>query len=152
MTESARHHARRSAPRRAARASAAAGARRATEWLALALLAASCAFAAEERSLVVEASAYNSLPGQTDGDPALGAWGDRLSPGTKAIAVSRDLIELGIGHRTRVRIEGLPGEYVVLDKMARRWRRKIDIYMGEDVEAARSWGVREVRIRWAAPD
>jgi 3D (Asp-Asp-Asp) domain-containing protein len=32
--------------------------------------------------------------------------------------------------------------------MAARWTRKIDIYMGDDVSAAREWGVREVRIRW----
>jgi 3D (Asp-Asp-Asp) domain-containing protein len=69
----------------------------------------------------------------------------------RAIAVSRDLIEAGLTRGTRVRIDGLPGEYVVLDKMARRWRNKIDIYMGEDVDAARRWGVREVRIRWSAP-
>jgi 3D (Asp-Asp-Asp) domain-containing protein len=69
----------------------------------------------------------------------------------RAIAVSRDLLELGLVRGVRVRIEGLPGEYAVLDKMARRWRRKIDIYMGDDVEAARAWGVREVRIHWRAP-
>ena len=32
--------------------------------------------------------------------------------------------------------------------MAARWKKKIDIYMGKDVEAARSWGVREVTIHW----
>jgi 3D (Asp-Asp-Asp) domain-containing protein len=143
MTESERAHALRGDRRRAAVCRA----------LTLALLASGCAGAPEEQSLVVQASAYNSLPGQTHGDPAVGAWGDVLEPGVKAIAVSRDLVQLGIGHRTRVRIEGLPGEYVVLDKMARRWHRKIDIYMGENVEAARSWGVRKVRIHWAAaPD
>ncbi len=101
------------------------------------------------RSLTVHATAYNSLPSQTLGDPTLAAWGDRLEPGMKVIAVSRDLLRKGLTHRTRVRIEGLPGEYVVLDKMASRWRNKIDIYMAEDVEAARRWGVREVRIQWS---
>jgi len=66
----------------------------------------------------------------------------------KAIAVSRDLIERGLRHGVAVTIEGLPGEYVVMDKMAARWRRKIDIYMGEDVEAARRWGVRQLTIHW----
>jgi 3D (Asp-Asp-Asp) domain-containing protein len=66
----------------------------------------------------------------------------------KAIAVSRDLIGMGLTHGTKVRIEGLPGKYVVRDKMHRRWTRRIDIYMGDDVEAARNWGKREVRIRW----
>jgi 3D (Asp-Asp-Asp) domain-containing protein len=105
------------------------------------------------RQLRVTATAYNSLPGQGHGDPTLAAWGDRLRPGMRAIAVSRDLLEQGLGYETRVRIEGLPGEYVVRDKMARRWKRRIDIYMGEDVEAARSWGVRDVHISWSpAPE
>jgi 3D (Asp-Asp-Asp) domain-containing protein len=119
--------------------------------VALALLAlASCA-SWDKRSLMVMASAYNSLPGQTVGDPNRAAWGDVLEPDMKAIAVSRDLLELGLTRGARVRIEGLPGEYLVLDKMAKRWRRKIDIYMGVDVEAARAWGVREVRIHWQPP-
>ena len=102
----------------------------------------------EEVSLLVTATAYNSVPDQTEGNPAFGAWGDKLEPGMKAIAVSPDLIEIGLVHGTRVRIEGLPGEYTVLDKMPARWQRKIDIYMGEDVSAARQWGKREVQIRW----
>jgi 3D (Asp-Asp-Asp) domain-containing protein len=104
-----------------------------------------------ERSLVVEATAYNSLPEQTDGDPQIGAWGDRLRPGMRAIAVSRDLLELGLVRGTRVRIEGLRGEFTVLDKMHRRWRRKIDIYMGKDRKAALAWGIRSVRIHWVPP-
>ena len=106
----------------------------------------------EKNSLEVTATAFNSHPSQTDDDPNITAWGDRLEPGMNVIAVSRDLIDLGLGHGTEVRIDGLPGRYVVRDKMAKRWRRKIDIYMGANVEAARAWGVREVRIRWVAPD
>ena len=103
------------------------------------------------RTLVVQASAYNSLPEQTHGNPNVAAWGDVLTPGMRSIAVSRDLLEMGLGHGARVEIQGLPGEYVVLDKMAKRWRRKIDIYMGVDREAALAWGVREVSIRWTPP-
>jgi len=120
-------------------------------WLCLALLVPAACVTEVERTLVVTASAYNSLPEQTVGNPSVAAWGDVLEAEVKAIAVSRDLIELGLVRGARVRIEGLPGEYAVLDKMARRWRRKIDIYMGDDVEAARAWGVREVRIHWRAP-
>jgi 3D (Asp-Asp-Asp) domain-containing protein len=107
-----------------------------------------CVARGGERSTVVTATAYNSLPGQTQGDPSLAAWGDVLRPGMRAIAVSRDLIALGLGHRARVRIEGFDGEFLVLDKMAKRWKRKIDIYMGEDVDAAHNWGRRQVRIYW----
>jgi len=118
-------------------------------WLIF-LLAISSTGLAADRELEVTASAYNSLPGQTEGDPTLAAWGDRLEPGMRAIAVSRDLIELGLGRGAKVRIEGLPGEFVVLDKMASRWRRKIDLYMGVDRDAAIAWGIRKVRIRWGA--
>lgn len=101
-----------------------------------------------ERTLEVTATAYNSLPGQTLGDPALAAWGDRLEPGMRAIAVSRDLIALGLTHRTEVRIEGLPGTWLVLDKLHRRWKRRIDVYMGHDEQAALDFGKRQVRISW----
>lgn len=100
------------------------------------------------RSLVVTATAYNSLVAQTDSDPTTAAWGDALAPGMKAIAVSRDLIPLGLDHRAPVSIEGLPGKYRVLDKMNGRWSNRIDIYMGNDVNAALAWGRREVRIHW----
>lgn len=115
--------------------------------LTLLLPAVSCA-GGPRREMSVTATAYNSLSEQTRGDPALAAWGDRLEPGMKAIAVSRDLIPLGLTHRVPVRIEGLSGEYLVLDKLHRRWRERIDIYMGSDREAAIRWGKRTVEISW----
>jgi len=99
-------------------------------------------------SLTVTASAYNSVRSQTNGNPALGAWGDRLKPGMKVIAVSRDLIGMGLKHNTRVKIDGLPGTWLVKDKMGKRWKKKIDIYMGSDVKAARKWGKRKLTIHW----
>ncbi len=65
-----------------------------------------------------------------------------------AIAVSRDLIPLGLDHNKEVYIEGLPGTYLVKDKMAARWTKKIDIYMAEDIERAKEWGEKEVEIRF----
>jgi len=114
----------------------------------LAGLLVTCVASAGERSLEVTATAYNSVAGQTSAQPDLTAWGDRLEPGMKAIAVSRDLIELGLTHGVEVGIEGLPGKYVVRDKMAKRWSRKIDIYMGEDIQRALRWGRRKVTIHW----
>ena len=102
--------------------------------------------AQRSEGLVVTATAYNSLPSQGVGRGSHGAWGDRLKPGMKTIAVSKDLLALGLTRGAIVRIEGLPGEYVVLDRLPRRWSRRIDIYMGKDVRAARAWGKREVRI------
>ena len=99
-------------------------------------------------TMEVTATAYNSVSWQTQGNPAITAWGDTLSPGDKTIAVSRDLIDLGLTHNTPVKIEGLQGIYRVNDKMNRRWRSRIDIYMGKDVQAAREWGRKKVRIRY----
>jgi len=111
-------------------------------------LAASASADSVERTLVVTATAYDSLPEQTDADPHLAAWGDSLAPGMKVIAVSQDLIPLGLDHRTSVKIKGLPGVYLVLDKMHERWEERIDIYMGLDLDAARTWGKRQVEISW----
>ncbi len=98
---------------------------------------------------IVTVSAYNSLGSQTKkGNPALTAWGDILKPGMKAIAISRDMIKKGLKHNTEVKIEGLSGTYKVLDKMNKRWKNKIDIYMGTDVKAARTWGKKRIRIYW----
>lgn len=99
-------------------------------------------------TLKVTASAYNSLPGQTDSRPNEAAWGDILEPGMKAIAVSNDLLAMGLTRNSRVKIKGLPGTYRVLDKMHRRWNRKIDIYMGVDRRKAIQWGRRPVEISW----
>ncbi|MBU0655960.1 MAG: 3D domain-containing protein [Gammaproteobacteria bacterium] len=119
--------------------------------VALAISMAGTASAGKERSnsLKVTATAYNSLSSQTDGTPNIAAWGDRLRPGMKAIAISRDLLKQhGLSRGDKVRISGLKGEYVVLDKMHSRWRKKIDIYMGKDRRAARHWGRRKVTIHW----
>ncbi|WP_271271288.1 3D domain-containing protein [Aliamphritea hakodatensis] len=105
-----------------------------------------------ESSMEVTATAYTSTPGETDSTPSLAAWGDTLKPGMKSIAVSRDLIAAGLTHKTIVRIEGLEGEYRVLDKMNRRWEKKIDIYMGEDRKKALQWGKRKVTIFWKEND
>ena len=103
-------------------------------------------YASSLKKLNVTATAYNSVSAQTDSSPSIAAWGDRLKPGMKAIAVSRDLLKMGLKRGSKVKISGLPGEYVVLDKMHHRWSRKIDIYMGKNVRAAKNWGKRRVTI------
>jgi 3D (Asp-Asp-Asp) domain-containing protein len=98
--------------------------------------------------LVVTASAYTSCRRETDRTPFLAAWNNRLKPSVKSIAVSRDLLKLGLTNGTKVKISGLKGHYVVLDKMNKRWKKKIDIYMGCNVKRARKWGKRKVTIVW----
>ncbi|WP_274475516.1 3D domain-containing protein [Mangrovimonas aestuarii] len=100
------------------------------------------------KSIEVMASAYNSVESQTNEKPNLSAWGDTISPGDKIIAVSRDLIDLGLGHNTKVKIEGFDGVYLVKDKMHSRWTKHIDIYMGNNVDKAKEWGRRKVTIEY----
>ena len=102
----------------------------------------------QERTATVTASAYNSTSAQTDANPNEGAWGDEIQPGMKVIAVSPDLVEAGLDRGAKVRIDGLPGTWTVLDRTASRHRNRVDIYMGTDVKAAREWGIKKVTIRW----
>ncbi len=102
----------------------------------------------EWKTMNVTATAYNSLAYQTSSDPHITAFGDSLKPGLRYIAVSRDLLGKGLSHNTLVTIEGLEGTYLVKDKMNRRWRNRIDVYMGTDVKAAKKWGRRKVSIRY----
>ncbi|HIQ46578.1 MAG TPA: LysM peptidoglycan-binding domain-containing protein [Sulfurovum sp.] len=102
-----------------------------------------------KRKLRVTATAYSSHRGQTDKTPFLAAWNNRLRPGMKIIAVSRDMLtRYGMKNGTRVRIGGLRGIYRVRDKMNKRYRKRIDIYMGVDRRRALRWGRRSVVIYW----
>ncbi|WP_405023546.1 3D domain-containing protein [Mangrovimonas cancribranchiae] len=98
--------------------------------------------------LDVTVTAYNSLSYQTNSQPNITAFGDTLSPNLKCIAVSRDLLKLGLTYNTPVVIEGLEGIYLVKDKMHRRWRKRIDIYMGKDVKKAKQWGRQKLTINY----
>ena len=84
----------------------------------------------------VTATAYNSLAYQTSEQPSITAFGDSLKPGMKCIAVSRDLLSQGLAI------------YLVKDKMNKRWQNRIDIYMDNDVKAAREWGRKKVTIKY----
>jgi LysM repeat protein len=99
--------------------------------------------------LRVTATAYTSHRGQTDKTPFLAAWNNRLRPGVKSIAVSRDLLtKYGMKNGTKVKIAGLSGYYRVRDKMNKRYKKRIDIYMGMNRRRALRWGRRSVVIYW----
>ena len=102
----------------------------------------------EWHELKVTATAYNSLKSQTDSNPSITAFGDSLYPGLPYIAVSRDLYRKGMRRDTPVKIEGFDSIYWVKDRMHSRWQNRIDIYMGEDLKAAREWGRRRVNIQY----
>ena len=102
-----------------------------------------------KHKLRVTATAYSSHTGQTDKTPFLAAWNNHLRPGMKIIAVSRDLLtRYGMKNGTKVRIGGLRGYYRVRDKMNKRYRKRIDIYMGVNRRRALRWGRRSVVIYW----
>ena len=90
----------------------------------------------EWKTIDVTATAYNSLAYQTNSNPSITAFGDSLKPGMTCIAVSRDLLKIGLKHNTPIKIEGFDSMYFVKDKMNVRWKKHIDIYMGTDVKAA----------------
>ncbi len=101
------------------------------------------------KPLEVTVSAYNSVSWQTSGNPNIAAWGDTLKPGMKSVAVSRDLLQLGLTHNTQIKIEGLDSIYLVKDKMHSRWTNRIDLYMGMDIKKAKEWGRKKLTIRYA---
>ncbi|RLA69308.1 MAG: hypothetical protein DRG09_06065 [Epsilonproteobacteria bacterium] len=102
-----------------------------------------------KRKLRVTATAYTSHANQTDSTPFLAAWNNRIRPGMKLIAVSRDMLtRYGMRNGTKVRISGLPGYYRVRDKMNKRYRKRIDVYMGLNLRKALRWGRRSVVIYW----
>lgn len=101
--------------------------------------------------LHVTATAYTSRVEETDSTPFTAAWGDRLDqlePGIKAVAVSPDLLDMGLTRHSKLYIEGLPGEYHVMDVMSSRWTKRIDLYYGLDLRKALDWGRKKVRIYW----
>lgn len=99
-------------------------------------------------TMCVTATAYNSVPYQTKHDPKITAWGDTLKSGVKTIAVSRDLIKMGLDYNSKVKIEGFDGVFLVKDKMHYRWKKRIDIHMDEDIEKAKNFGRQKVNISY----
>lgn len=100
------------------------------------------------KSIKVNVTAYNSVPSQTDSLPNIAAWGDTLKPHLKSIAVSRDLINLGMTYNTLVKIEGLEGVFLVKDKTNPRFSKRIDIFMGNDVQKAKNWGRKKLTVSY----
>ncbi|GHF57521.1 3D (Asp-Asp-Asp) domain-containing protein [Deinococcus metalli] len=100
---------------------------------------------------IVRATAYNSVPGQTDSTPFITATGTRTRPGV--VALSRDLLRT-FPYGTKIMIEDLSGRYsaqlkgrvfIVEDTMAARKTGSLDIWMSTRGDAMR-FGARQVRI------
>lgn len=91
-----------------------------------------------DKVMDVTVTAYNSVPGQTDSTPCIGAQNTDickyLEMGSNTCAAN--FVPLG----TEIYVEGL-GTCVVRDRMNARYTYRIDWYMGMDVASARSFGV-----------
>jgi len=101
------------------------------------------------RVLKVTATAYTSHVGQTDKTPFLAAWNNRIKPGMKIIAVSRDLIKkYKLTNGVKVKIKGFDGLFTVRDKMNKRFKKRIDIYMGTNKHKALKFGKKKLTLVW----
>jgi 3D (Asp-Asp-Asp) domain-containing protein len=91
----------------------------------------------------IPVSAYNSVPWQTDATPCIGAQGtdicELLEIGLNTCAAN--FLPLG----TIIEVEGL-GICEVRDRMNARYYYRVDWYMGMDIAAAKSWGVKYLEI------
>lgn len=85
----------------------------------------------------VLATAYNSLPGQTDSSPWTTASGTRCREGV----IASNHLPMG----TKVMIDGFGDRvFVVEDRMNKRYNKRIDIWFRNYHEAKR-FGIRKVR-------
>lgn len=86
---------------------------------------------------IVTATAYNSLPGQTDSTPWITAAGTRCREGV----VASNFLPLG----TKVKIEGFGSRiFTVEDRMNRRYNQRIDIWFRR-YHDARAFGIQKVK-------
>jgi len=92
-------------------------------------------------SILVTATVYNAVPGQTDDTPLITASGARISEKNAInhcwVAVSRDLEAEGFKMGSKILVEGAgsyDGVWTIQDRMNRRWKRKIDFLVNEDVK------------------
>jgi 3D (Asp-Asp-Asp) domain-containing protein len=112
-------------------------------------------------TFTLRATAYNSLPGQTWGDPHITATGTRTAFGI--IAASRDLLGDSLPYGSLVRLRDLGGfhdgrgagafqeildaqqVFIVEDTMHARKTQQIDVWFPE-LSTALSWGVRRATV------
>ena len=99
----------------------------------LALISLSC-----HGQIFVTATIYNAVPSQTDSDPLITASLKEINPDApqRWIAVSRDLEQMGISMGDTICVENagrMNGQWVVEDRMNKRWRRRIDFLVHDSI-------------------
>lgn len=86
----------------------------------------------------ITVTAYNSVPGQTDATPCIGAQGTNIC--TYYLAGEQTCAANFVPLGTELYVEGL-GMCTVRDRMNSRYYYRVDWYMHMDVTAARQFGV-----------
>lgn len=91
-----------------------------------------------------EASAFNSTPEQTDGNPCQAA--DQSDICVRYLAgeclIAGNFAKLGSQHY----VDGF-GVCTLIDRMNRRYSQEVDIYFGMDVAAAKKFGRRPILVK-----
>jgi 3D (Asp-Asp-Asp) domain-containing protein len=89
--------------------------------------------------VIVTATIYHAVEGQTDSTPLITASGKHIDPNNpekhRWIAVSRDLEPLGFTFGTEVIVEGalgMEGIWIVQDRMNKRWKHRIDFLVNKE--------------------
>ena len=92
----------------------------------------------------VVATIYHPVVGQTDDTPFITASGGIIDPDNPGkhrwLAVSRDLEELGLKMGTMVCIDNagdMNGDWIVMDRMNKRWTNKIDFLVDYSVKGGK---------------
>ena len=95
--------------------------------------------AAARRTMTVSMTAYTSEVWQTDSTPFITASNTHVRDGI----VAANFLPFG----TKVRIPDLYGDkvFVVEDRMNKRYRHKVDIWM-DDLQEARNFGIKQATI------
>ena len=91
-------------------------------------------------TILVTATIYHAVPEQTDSTPFITASNSIIDASNpqkhRWIAVSRDLEKLGYTFGTKVCVYdagALSGEWTVQDRMNKRWTKRIDFLVNEDI-------------------
>ena len=97
----------------------------------------------QEEKITRIVTAYNSVPWQTDDTPCIGAFGDDLCVLHKVgdLSCAADL-EYG----TKLWIPPFQNWCTVRDRMARKFKDRVDLFMGDDIEGAKKFGKQKLTL------
>lgn len=93
-------------------------------------------------------TAYNGVPEQTDDTPCISASGDDICSARRwgAHVCAANFVPLG-SHLAILDTSSMTAyECVVLDRMNRRYPNRVDIFMGDDIARARSFGIQKLLV------